>query len=237
MYKLSHSSVLDTPSPPPTTQPAPNNGSAQAATNANPTSNTHSYPHHSPYQQQPHSTNSATGAAGDYSAYGASTSSSFYGGPTGEQWQSFTSQAPFADANLSRTSSATYLPGIIPLVPMTANPSQLQDVPSSADIVPVTLTDEQLQSLSTVTRDAIEHRLRILEQVQNQIFQTMQTLATVLSVVPGPGVGSSTTSEGANSEASAKRSETVAGQSTEEQNAEEPRGSRWKGKMPERGAE
>lgn len=38
--------------------------------------------------------------------------------------------------------------------------------------------------LSTVTREAMEQRLRVLETVQNQILLSMQILTQVLSVIP-----------------------------------------------------
>ncbi|KAI8378430.1 hypothetical protein BD560DRAFT_390366 [Blakeslea trispora] len=64
------------------------------------------------------------------------------------------------------------LPGLIPLVPMQ------QSMP------PTELSEEQLRVLSSTTREAIEQRFHILETIQQQIFQTMQMLTQVMSVMP-----------------------------------------------------
>lgn len=76
------------------------------------------------------------------------------------------------------TSTHMNIPGLIPLIPL----NQQEGAASSA--LPLNLTDEDLRILSTTTRDAMEQRLRILQTVQDQIFQTMQTLSQVLSVLP-----------------------------------------------------
>ncbi|KAI9498753.1 hypothetical protein BDB00DRAFT_799370 [Zychaea mexicana] len=103
------------------------------------------------------------------------------------------------------TSSAAG-PGMIPLIPLSSgissvpfgatglsNPSNNNNNHNTAAAataanppqpLPASLTDEELQILATTSREAMEQRLRILDTVQNQIFQSMQILTQALSVFP-----------------------------------------------------
>jgi hypothetical protein len=69
------------------------------------------------------------------------------------------------------------IPGLIPLVPLNTHLSFTESIP-------LDLSDRDLQTLSTSTREAMEQRLKVLQAVQNQILQSMETLAQVLSVLP-----------------------------------------------------
>jgi hypothetical protein len=73
------------------------------------------------------------------------------------------------------------LQNFVPLIPLGSNKHSDKHADEQ---LPETLTDEQLQSLSTNTREAIEERLRILEMVQAQTFRSIQILSQVLSVLP-----------------------------------------------------
>lgn len=73
------------------------------------------------------------------------------------------------------------LQNFVPLIPLGSNKHSGKHADEQ---LPETLTDEQLQSLSTNTREAIEERLRILEMVQAQTFRSIQILSQVLSVIP-----------------------------------------------------
>lgn len=79
--------------------------------------------------------------------------------------------------------------GMIPLIPLPGTtqqqpqPTSETNNPSNSEL-PESLSDEQLQILSTVTREAMTQRLRLLETVQNQIYQSMQLLTQALSVMP-----------------------------------------------------
>ncbi|ORY99143.1 hypothetical protein BCR43DRAFT_455635 [Syncephalastrum racemosum] len=76
------------------------------------------------------------------------------------------------------------VPGLIPLVPLSALPNNNTHTQHRSEL-PLELSDEQLSSLSTLTREGIVQRLKILEAVQNQTFQIMQVLTQALSVLPG----------------------------------------------------
>ncbi|KAG1429370.1 hypothetical protein G6F59_002897 [Rhizopus arrhizus] len=78
------------------------------------------------------------------------------------------------------------LPTMIPLTPFTpavqiGTPSYPESLVST---LPPDLSDEQLKTMSEMTREAIEEKIRLLAQVQNQIFQSMQLLTRVLSITP-----------------------------------------------------
>lgn len=75
------------------------------------------------------------------------------------------------------------IPGLIPLVPLNLHSANLC-APQMRERLPTTLSEQDLQILSTITREGMEQRLKVLEAVQNQILQSMETLAQVLSVLP-----------------------------------------------------
>lgn len=105
--------------------------------------------------------------------------------------QQHTTQAPglgiltpdpaWSSSSSSTAASNNAYPGMIPLIPLSGPSAQ---VSSAAAADPVSLSDEQIQALSSTTRDAMVQRLRLLETVQNQIFHSMQVLTQALSVVP-----------------------------------------------------
>ncbi|OBZ85157.1 E3 ubiquitin-protein ligase HRD1 [Choanephora cucurbitarum] len=84
----------------------------------------------------------------------------------------FNTSNPPAFSVLTPSNQPSPLPGLIPLVPM------------HQPIVNTELSEEDLRILSSTTREAIEQRFRILETAQHQIFQTMQMLTQVMSVMP-----------------------------------------------------
>lgn len=86
---------------------------------------------------------------------------------------------PLTTANQS--SQHLNIPGLIPLVPFNTH---LPFTDNSTDSIPLNLSDHDLQTLSTSTREAMEQRLKVLQAVQNQILKSMETLASVLSVLP-----------------------------------------------------
>jgi hypothetical protein len=71
-----------------------------------------------------------------------------------------------------------YIQGMIPLVPLEPTPG------TATPALPLELTDAQLHTLSTESREAIQQRLQLLETTQQHIFQVMQTLTQALSVIP-----------------------------------------------------
>jgi predicted RNA-binding protein with RPS1 domain len=73
------------------------------------------------------------------------------------------------------------IPGFIPLVPLNTH---LPFTDSNSSSIPLDISDRDLQTLSTTTREAMEQRLKVLQAVQNQILQAMESLALVLSVLP-----------------------------------------------------
>lgn len=99
-----------------------------------------------------------------------------------QQGQGFTNHLSPSFNVLTPSTQPSPIPGLIPLVPMGAI-HQDGDLPIP---LPANLSDAELSTLSTVTREAMEQRLKVLEAVQNQILQSMQTLTQVLSVIPVP---------------------------------------------------
>jgi hypothetical protein len=84
---------------------------------------------------------------------------------------------------------------LIPLVPLSSLHNSSNNAHThQAPEVPLELTDDQLATLSTLTREGIVQRLKLLEGVQNQIFQTMQVLTQALSVLPSATPSSQPTS-------------------------------------------
>ena len=69
------------------------------------------------------------------------------------------------------------IPGLIPLVPCTS----LEPRP---ELIPQDLTETDLHILSQYTRDAMVRRLKVMEDVQNQLLASMQTLTLAISVIP-----------------------------------------------------
>ncbi|ORX56170.1 hypothetical protein DM01DRAFT_77314 [Hesseltinella vesiculosa] len=80
-----------------------------------------------------------------------------------------------------------HIPGLIPLAPL-----DMRDVLPNAHLAtqpvaigqPPTLTHLQLTALAHETREAMEERLRVLDTVQQHIFDTMQYLTQALSMLP-----------------------------------------------------
>jgi len=58
--------------------------------------------------------------------------------------------------------------------------------PTSYPQLPPTLTDEQLQRLDQMTRDGIDERLRVLENVQTTLWRCVEDIVRVRSVLPEP---------------------------------------------------
>ncbi|KDQ21945.1 hypothetical protein BOTBODRAFT_123891 [Botryobasidium botryosum FD-172 SS1] len=58
--------------------------------------------------------------------------------------------------------------------------------PGSYPQLPPTLTDEQLQRLDQMTRDGIDERLRVLENVQTTLWRCVEDIVRVRSVLPEP---------------------------------------------------
>ncbi|KAG0166495.1 E3 ubiquitin-protein ligase hrd1 [Apophysomyces sp. BC1015] len=136
-------------------------------------------------------------------------------------------------------------PGMIPLVPLsgtatvgTHQPTNTDQQHPTSQTVPSVLTEEQLAVLSTTTREAIVQRLRILETVQSQIFESMQLLARTLSVIPETTTNTALQEdEGATEENNAQQSEE---QESIEKNKDTPESStsqQRKGKMAETSSE
>lgn len=70
-----------------------------------------------------------------------------------------------------------------PLVPeLMRSSSNAQDLRS----LPQTLTQEQLDRLDVTTREAIDERLRVLENVNGALWRCMEELARVRTVLPSP---------------------------------------------------
>ncbi|KAI7893950.1 uncharacterized protein EV154DRAFT_438868 [Mucor mucedo] len=139
---------------------------------------------------------------------------------------------------LTPSTQPSPIPGLIPLVPMGAF-HQDGDLPIP---LPANLSDAELSTLSTVTREAMEQRLKVLETVQNQILQSMQTLTQVLSVIPVPqtdGVPQAETpaetqakAQGESSSLTPKTTTSTAASLIELSDPEEEMSSRRREKMP-----
>lgn len=89
-------------------------------------------------------------------------------------------------------------PGLIPLFP-TAGANGRLELPE--------LTEEQLNLLGQSTREGIQERIRVLNEVQRVSFEAATMLSQVWSVLPQ---GSNVTTAGVSEEASTSRSETSA---------------------------
>lgn len=102
---------------------------------------------------------------------------------------------------------------MIPLIPLSGpTPAQV-----SSATEPVSLSDEQIQALSSTTRDAMVQRLRLLETVQNQIFHSMQVLTQALSVIPDNTVFNNPSTSAQTAPATASSSTTQPEQSSTSQ--------------------
>lgn len=69
---------------------------------------------------------------------------------------------------------------MIPLTPFTPAAQAF----AHQDSLPSDLTEDQLRTMSKMTRKSLQEKLRLLGQVQNQIFHSMQILTQVLSITP-----------------------------------------------------
>ncbi|OZJ05982.1 hypothetical protein BZG36_01239 [Bifiguratus adelaidae] len=96
-----------------------------------------------------------------------------------------------SDKHANASSLSSPPPGAIPLMQL---PSMfppfpyLSTPPPPSSTIPPNLTsdisDEDIRKLSATTREAMVERLRILQQVQNQIVESMSLLSRVVSVLP-----------------------------------------------------
>jgi E3 ubiquitin-protein ligase synoviolin len=89
------------------------------------------------------------------------------------------SHLPPPSSSSSSSSSPSHLPHSTPFPSTTSPPA---DRHGRGPLPP--LTDEQLRALSTLTREAMEERLRVLTDVQDSISRAAQELGRALSVLP-----------------------------------------------------
>ncbi|RCH89324.1 E3 ubiquitin-protein ligase hrd1 [Rhizopus stolonifer] len=103
-----------------------------------------------------------------------------FNGPHHEQSQTPFSGTQTGQPSLFNTSLNGQIPAMIPLTPFTPAAQAF----AHQDSLPSDLTEDQLRTMSKMTRKSLQEKLRLLGQVQNQIFHSMQILTQVLSITP-----------------------------------------------------
>ncbi|KAG1180510.1 hypothetical protein G6F70_007043 [Rhizopus microsporus] len=157
-----------------------------------------------------------------------------------EQGQTLLSTQNIQSMLFNPTSAqATTLPAMIPLTPSTSQTHVgLPSYPDSlAGTVPSELTEEQLKTMSCITRESLIAQLKLLGDVQNQIFNSMQVLTQALSIIPD--ISNMPSNEQSNSadkkqEASASSTSNESYKTPDDEDHEEDVSSRRKEKMPDR---
>ncbi|CEG80285.1 hypothetical protein RMATCC62417_14645 [Rhizopus microsporus] len=157
-----------------------------------------------------------------------------------EQGQTLLSTQNIQSMLFNPTSAqATTLPAMIPLTPSTSQTQVgLPSYPYSlAGTVPSELTEEQLKTMSSITRESLVAQLKLLGDVQNQIFNSMQVLTQALSIIPD--INNMPSNEESNSadrekEASSSFTSNESYKTPNDEDHEEDISSRRKEKMPDR---
>ena len=157
-----------------------------------------------------------------------------------EQGQTLLSTQNIQSMLFNPTSAqATTLPAMIPLTPSTSQTHVgLPSYPDSlAGTVPSELTEEQLKTMSCFPRESLIAQLKLLGDVQNQIFNSMQVLTQALSIIPD--ISNMPSNEQSNSadkkqEASASSTSNESYKTPDDEDHEEDVSSRRKEKMPDR---
>lgn len=85
---------------------------------------------------------------------------------------------------LTPSNQPSNIPGLIPLVSLNPQLYQQSQLDGGRNTLPINLSEDDLRILSTTTRDALEQRLRILTNVDEQISDSIIKLTRVLSAMP-----------------------------------------------------
>lgn len=96
------------------------------------------------------------------------------------------SSTPLIDVRQPSTSRSPYLFG-----PPSTGPhpfSTQSNLPRPGQL-PADLSDAQLRQLDQITRETIDERLRVLENVQSTVWQCVEELTRLRSALPDPAVG------------------------------------------------
>ncbi|VDC03607.1 unnamed protein product [Peniophora sp. CBMAI 1063] len=121
--------------------------------------------------------------------------------PQHHHWSQYSQRPPLLSAPMSDPHLSSW--------PSQTPPPPPQHLPSLTQL-PQTLSDEQLQRLDRLTREAIDERLRVLENVSTALQRSIDELARVRSVLPPSSASTPmTTRTGTNPPSTDSKTDTV----------------------------